>query len=147
MYAYSPTSTFPSGSYAAANYWVDVVFSPTAAPGAVTNVTAVAGGQSSANVTWTAPATGGAVTSYKITPYVGATAQTPKTITGTPPLTSTTMTGLTTGTTYRFTVQAINPNGAGPVSAQSNAVTPAGAVAPSAPTARVGASPPPSRRA
>ena len=29
------------------------------------------------------------------------------------------MTGLTTGTTYRFTVQALNPNGAGPVSAQS----------------------------
>ena len=30
----------------------------------------------SANVTWSAPASGGAVTSYRITPYVGATAQT-----------------------------------------------------------------------
>ena len=28
------------------------------------------------------------------------------------------------GTAYTFTVQASNPNGAGPVSAQSNAVTP-----------------------
>ena len=44
------------------------------------------------------------------------------------------MTGLTTGTTYRFTVRALNANGAGPESAQSNAVTPQGAVAPSAPT-------------
>ena len=42
-------------------------------------------------------------TSYRITPYVGATAQTPTTITGTPPATTTTVTGLTTGTTYRFT--------------------------------------------
>ena len=32
--------------------------------------------------------------------------------------------GLTTGTTYRFTVQAINDSGGGPASAQSNAVTP-----------------------
>ena len=52
---------------------------------------------------WTAPATGGPVSSYRITPYVGATAQTPTTVTGTPPATSTTVTGLTTGTTYTFT--------------------------------------------
>ena len=50
------------------------------------------------------------------------------------------MTGLTSGTTYRFTVQAINANGAGPASAQSNAVTPTVAVAPTAPTG-VGARP------
>ncbi len=66
-------------------------------PGQVTNVSAVAGGKTSANVTWSAPATGGAVTSYKITPYVGATAQTPTTINGSPPATTTTITGLTTG--------------------------------------------------
>ena len=75
--------------------------------------TAAAGGRTSANVTWTAPATGGAPTSYKITPYIGATAQTPTTVTGTPPATTTTVTGLTNGTTYTFTVQAINPNGTG----------------------------------
>ena len=54
----------------------------------------------------------------RITPYVGASAQTPKVITGRRPR-STTVTRLTTGTTYRFTVQALNPNGAGPVSAQT----------------------------
>ena len=41
------------------------------------------------------------------------------------------VTGLTTGTTYTFTVQAINANGSGPASAQSNAVTPTTAVVPS----------------
>ena len=134
VYTYSASSTFPVNSFGAANYWVDVVFSPTPAPGQVTNVSAVAGGKTSANVTWSAPATGGAVTSYKITPYIGATAQTPTTINGSPPATAATITGLTTGTTYTFTVQAINPTGSGPVSAQSNSVTPQTAVAPSVPT-------------
>jgi hypothetical protein len=134
VYAYSGTSAFPASSYAAGNYWVDVVFSPIAAPGQVTNVTAVAGGRTSANLTWSAPASGGSVKSYKITPYIGSTAQTPTTITGSPPATSTTVTGLTTGTTYTFTVQAINPTGAGPASSPSNAVTPLNPVAPSAPT-------------
>ena len=134
VYTYSASSTFPVNSFGAANYWVDVVFSPTPAPGQVTNVSAVAGGKTSANVTWSAPATGGAVTSYKITPYIGATAQTPTTINGSPPATAATITGLTTGTTYTFTVQAINPSGSGPVSAPSNAVTPQTAVAPSVPT-------------
>jgi hypothetical protein len=134
VYTYGASSTFPVNSFGAANYWVDVVFTPTPAPGQVTNVSAVPGGTTSANLTWSAPSTGGAVTSYKITPYIGSSAQTPTTITGTPPAAMTTITGLTTGTTYTFTVQAINPTGAGPVSSQSNAVTPLTAVAPSAPT-------------
>jgi hypothetical protein len=133
VYSYSTTSTFPVNSFRAANYWVDVTFTPTPAPGAVTNVVAAEAGRTSADVSWDAPATGGTATSYKITPYVGSTPQPSKTITGSPPSTSTTMTGLTTGTTYRFTVQAINPTGAGPESALSNAVTPTAPVAPSAP--------------
>jgi hypothetical protein len=140
VYAYAAAGTFPTNSFGAANYWVDVMFAPIAAPGAVTNVTAVAGGKTSANVSWTAPTSGGAVTSYKITPFVGSTAQTPTTITGSPPATATTITGLTTGTTYTFTVQAINPSGSGPASSPSNAVTPLTAVPPSAPTG-VGAMP------
>ena len=39
-------------------------------------------------VSWTAPSTGGPPTSYKITPYIGAAAQTATTVTGTPPATS-----------------------------------------------------------
>jgi N,N-dimethylformamidase beta subunit-like, C-terminal/Domain of unknown function (DUF4082)/Fibronectin type III domain len=133
VYSYGAAGTFPINSFAAGNYWVDVMFSPTALPGAVTGVTATTGGLHSANVSWSAPATGGAVTSYRITPYVGSTAQTATTITGSPPVTTTTISGLTTGTTYTFKVEAVNPNGAGPVSAASNSVTPAGAVAPSVP--------------
>ena len=41
------------------------------APGQVTGVTAAEAGRHSADVSWTAPATGGPVTSYKITPYIG----------------------------------------------------------------------------
>ena len=128
-------STFPLNSFGAANYWVDVRFSPAAAPGAVTDVTAVDGGHDlGQRLLVGAHERRARRRSYKITPYVGATAQTPKTITGSPPATTTTVTGLTTGTTYRFTVQALNPNGGGPVSPQSNPVTPAGAVVPAAPT-------------
>ncbi|MDA0166930.1 DUF4082 domain-containing protein [Solirubrobacter ginsenosidimutans] len=134
VYVYSGTSVFPSNSFGAANYWVDVLFAAIPAPGAISGLSATAGGKTSANLSWTAPSTGGAPTSYKITPYIGATAQTPTTISGTPPLTIATITGLTTGTAYTFTVQAINPTGSGPVSANSNAVTPLVAVPPSPPT-------------
>jgi hypothetical protein len=133
VYVYGTTSSFPSNSWNASNYWVDVTYA-LLKPGTVTNVTAAASGQSSANVNWSAPSSGGPVSSYKITPYIGATPQTPKTITGSPPATSTKVTGLTTGSTYTFTVQAVNANGAGPASPQSNSVTPVAPVPPSAPT-------------
>jgi hypothetical protein len=133
VYAYGASTSFPSSSYNAGNYGVDVLFAPVAVPGTVTNVTATAG-LGSANVSWTAPSSGGPVTSYKITPYIGSTAQTAKTITGSPPATSTTVTGLTPGTAYTFTVRAANANGSGPESAQSNSVTPQALQAPPAPT-------------
>ena len=99
---------------------------PTAptAPAAPTNVTATAGNQN-AIVVWTAPSNGGSpITSYTITPYIGATAQTPTTVTGTPPVTTSTITGLTNGTAYTFRVAAANAIGTGPESASSNSVTP-----------------------
>ena len=135
VFSYSTTSTFPVSSYDAANYWVDVVFSPIPAPGQPTGVSATAGGRTSANVSWTAPTGGASVTGYRITPYIGSTPQTPKTVTGTPPVTSTSVSGLTQGTTYTFRVTALNPTGPGPDSAPSNAVTPSAPVAPAAPTA------------
>ena len=127
VYAYGASSNFPASSYDAANYWVDVMYA-LPVPGQPTAVSAAASGATSATVNWTAPAGGGPVTSYRITPYVGATAQTAKTVTA--PATSGTVTGLTSGTTYTFRVEAINANGAGAASAASNAVTPAAAVAP-----------------
>ena len=93
------------------------------------------GGSPSATVSWTAPSNGGsAITSYTVTPYIGSAAQTPVTVSGSPPATSTTVTGLTNGTTYTFTVSATNAVGTGPTLSPSNAVTPAPPTVPAAPT-------------
>ncbi|WP_121252817.1 DUF4082 domain-containing protein [Solirubrobacter pauli] len=133
VFAYSGGPTFPDQSYAAANYWVDVSFTPTPAPGQVTNVVATSGGRTSANLTWTPPASGGTVSSFKITPYIGANAQAPITVPADGD-SHATVTGLTTGTTYTFRVQAVNYNGTGLASPASNAVTPLVPVAPASPS-------------
>jgi hypothetical protein len=136
VYAYGATSTFPSNSFNASNYWVDVVFSNSAAsaPSAPTSVTATAGA-GSATVTWTAPSNGGAaITSYTVTPYDGTIAQTPVTVNGRPPATTATVNGLTNGTAYTFKVSATNSVGTGPASAGSNSVTPTAATVPGTPT-------------
>ncbi len=97
---------------------------PPSVPAAPTGVSATAGNGNAA-VTWTAPSNGGSpITSYTVTPYVGATALAATTVTGSPPATGATIGGLTNGTAYTFTVTATNALGAGPPSAQSNAVTP-----------------------
>jgi len=98
-----------------------------AAPHAPTAVVARAGDQS-AWVTWT-PSTfdpGTPTTSYKLTAYVGAAAI--ATLTVSAPGTAAIFKGLTNGTTYTFTVIAINVIGPSPESAPSNAVTPTRAV-------------------
>ncbi|HET6508231.1 MAG TPA: DUF4082 domain-containing protein [Baekduia sp.] len=133
LYVYRSTPGFPTGSFNAANYGVDVMFTSMSVPGTVTGVTATAG-RSSASVSWTAPSSGGTPTSYEVTPYVGATAQTTKTVTGTPLATTATVSGLTPGTSYTFKVRAVNPAGNGQMSSASNAVTPTAATAPDAPT-------------
>jgi hypothetical protein len=114
---------------------VDVLFAPEpppVAPGSPTGVSATAG-LGSATVSWTAPASGGNPTSYVVTPYKAGVAQTPKTVTGTPPATSTTVSGLTAGTSYTFTVRAANGAGTSPESAPSAPVTPSGASVPGTP--------------
>lgn len=89
------------------------------------------GGNTTADLTWTAAAPrGGAVTNYVITPYIGATAQATTTVGN---VLSSTVTGLTNGTAYSFTIHAVNALGDGSESAASNAVTPAPSV-PDAPT-------------
>ncbi|HEV3093145.1 MAG TPA: N,N-dimethylformamidase beta subunit family domain-containing protein, partial [Solirubrobacteraceae bacterium] len=133
VFSYSPSSTFPASSFNGTNYWVDPVFVPAGPPGQVTGVSATAGSQA-ASLSWNAPSEGGPVTTYTITPYIGSEAQPATTITGTPPVTSATITGLTSGTTYTFRVQASNPSGQGPPSAPSNPVTPSTIAPPSAPT-------------
>ena len=132
VYAYTGSSTFPSNSYNAANYWVDVLFQPGAGgggggtsgtPTAPTGVTATPA-SSQAVVSWGAPSSNGGspVTSYTVTPYVGSTAGTPVQVGGS--ATTATVTGLTDGTGYTFTVTAANANGASPASSPSALVTP-----------------------
>ncbi len=132
VYAYSMTSTFPTGSWEATNYWVDVMYA-LPIPGQATGVTAEAAGTNSVTVAWAAPTTGGPPSAYEITPHVGGAPQPSTTLSGSPPATEKKITGLTTGTTYTFTVRAVNVNGGGPLSAHSNAVAPESAVAPTAP--------------
>ena len=122
VYVYAATSKFPNLNYQSENYWVDPVFTPSPAPGQVSGVNATAQ-YAAAAVAWTAPS-GSTATSYTITPYVGTVAQASTTVSGLPAPTSALVTGLTNGTSYTFTVTASNPNGTGPASAPSNAVTP-----------------------
>ena len=94
------------------------------APGAPTSVAATAG-SGSATLTWTAPADGGSpITSYTITPYADGVAGTPTVLTGTPPASGATLSGLTDAVPYTFTVTAANAIGAGPASQSSNTVVP-----------------------
>jgi hypothetical protein len=98
-------------------------------PGVPTGITAVAG-NAQATVSWTAPAvTGsGAITGYT----ARAVSDTTKSCQWTTGPLSCTITGLTNGTSYTFTVRAQNGAGFGAASAVSNAVTPA--APPGAPT-------------
>ena len=98
-------------------------------PGAPTSVSAVAG-DGQAEVSFTAPSSNGGteITSYTVTSNPGG-------ITATGASSPITVTGLTNGTTYTFTVVATNSEGDGIVSAASNEVTPTAAVTvPGAPT-------------
>ena len=89
---------------------------PPTAPGTPTGVSATAG-NGSATVTWTAPSDGGSpITSYTVTPYVGSTAQTPTDRHRPAAADHATVSGLTNGTTYTFTVSATNAIGTGPQS-------------------------------
>ncbi|GAB2619608.1 hypothetical protein GCM10027270_02710 [Nocardioides ginkgobilobae] len=93
---------------------------PSAAPGAPTSVSA-AKADKSATVSWTAPTDNGGspITGYTITSTPGGIT---KTVTGDQP--TATITGLTNGTSYTFTVAATNATGTSPASAPSNVVTP-----------------------
>ncbi|MEZ5205017.1 MAG: fibronectin type III domain-containing protein [Acidimicrobiales bacterium] len=96
---------------------------PHTLPSAPTNVAGTAGNAQVA-LTWTAPSSDGGspITGYRVTPYIGATAQTPVEFAST--ATSQTITGLTNGTAYTFKVAATTAVGTGADSAASAAITP-----------------------
>jgi chitinase len=105
-------------------------------PGAPTNVRATAG-DAQAAVTWQAPKKdgGSALLSYRVVSSPGGV-----TATGGASSTTATLTGLSNGTTYTFTVYARNALGESVASSPSNAVTPTGSPPPPPPP------PPPSSR-
>ncbi len=107
---------------------------PATVPGAPTIGTATRG-NASATVTWSAPSSNGgsSITGYTATAADSTnSAHGGQTCTWTAGLLSCTVTGLTNGDSYNFTVTATNTVGTGPVSSASNSVTPA--TVPGAPT-------------
>jgi alpha-tubulin suppressor-like RCC1 family protein len=84
------------------------------------------GGNGKATVSWQAPlGIPYPITAYVVTPWIGSARQTP--VVFNPTATSEIVSGLTNGTTYTFTVKAINTLGNDSASsAQSNPVTPTG---------------------
>jgi hypothetical protein len=106
------TSSFSTASASA---------TPAAAPDAPTGL-AVLAGDTSTVVSWSAPVNDGGdpITSYLVTASNGSTC------TAIAPATSCKITGLTNGTPYTFTVQAINGIGTGVASVTSPTAVPAG---------------------
>ena len=90
----------------------EVSATPKAIPGLVTGVMATATGAATASLSWTAPASGGAVDSYTVSGS-GTIA-----VSGT----SATITGLVQDTDYKWTVQAVNGSGSGEA-AESNTIS------------------------
>jgi predicted phage tail protein len=122
-YTFTVTATNAAGTGAASN---PLSASPAAVPGAPTLTTAVRA-DGSVTLAWAAPASNGGspVTGYTVTASPGgATCATDGAL-------ACTVTGLTNGTPYSFTVTATNAVGAGPA---SNPLTATPATVPGAPT-------------
>ena len=125
------TVTFNGGLTASAGSFTYSGSGPTSpAPtpaSAPVDVTATAGNASS-TITWAAPASSG---DYPITTYRATASPGSRTCLVTAPARTCEVTGLTNGTAYTFTVQALTGAGWGTTSSPSNAVTP---IAPPRPT-------------
>jgi hypothetical protein len=118
-YSFTVVATNAAGNSAASSASTAITDGAPPAPG---SPAATVGGAGEAVLTWTVPTDNGStIVSYTVTPYDGAIAGTQIVLSGAA-LTGTTVTGLTSGHAYTFTVFATNGNGAGPA-ATTNAVT------------------------
>ncbi len=132
-YTFSVVATNSGGNSSAssASNSVTPVAVVSGAPGTPTAVA----GDGAADVSWTAPSTGGAPVTYTVTSSPGGL-----TCTATAPATTCNVAGLTNGTAYTFTVVATNTGGNSSPSSASNSVSPVITVsgAPGTPTAVAG---------
>jgi hypothetical protein len=126
-YTFSVTATSASGTGIASNASNSVT--PSTTPGAPTNVTATNAANAQSVVSWTAPGSNGGAT---ITGYTVTSSPDSRTCVSTTGALSCTVTGLTNGRSYTFSVTATNARGAGSASNASNSVTPS--TTPGAPT-------------
>ena len=120
LYTFWVTATNDAGSSGLSN---NVQVRPFTAPGVPTNVTATTR-NAEATINWTAPTSDGgtAITSYTVTSSTGNFQAT----TANGLTTTATISGLTNGTAYTFTVLATNDVGPSTASGASNPVTPNG---------------------
>ncbi|MGH9132022.1 MAG: fibronectin type III domain-containing protein [Acidimicrobiales bacterium] len=140
-YATTGGRYYRSGAYGAVNgtiYGPTLSFTYEATPGQP-GAPSAKSANSSAPVTWTAPANNGgsAITGYTIDAYDNATGALTTTATACATCTTATVTGLSNGTNYDVVIYANNAQGAS-YGAHANAVTPLGV--PSAPTNAVATS-------
>jgi phosphodiesterase/alkaline phosphatase D-like protein len=106
VYAYGPSGTFPTNTYRATNYWVDVVFDTTASDTVAPTIASVQTGSitsTGATVTWTTDESADSQVEYGTTAaYGSSTVLDPTRVLSH----ATTLTGLSASTTYHYRVKS-----------------------------------------